>query len=79
MRHDVCNELTCNKLGNNNIRYRYYEPRGGPEEEGWSMMFDVYQAKDDDKPTRCYVKISHCPFCGKRLTKQPEKVQDHRK
>ncbi len=73
-----CNELTCNKLKNCNIHYRLYDPLGGPHQEGWSLISDVYVEKDKSIFT-CYEAVKYCPFCQKKLDKRPTKVRPHRK
>ncbi len=75
-----CDETTCGKLRATNIAYRYYNPKGGPEEEGWSMLSDCYEFEEkledgDIEVTTelCFAKIKRCPFCAKSLSATPDK------
>lgn len=78
-----CDEVSCKQLRKCNIAYRFYNPLGGPEEEGWSMLSDVYEFEEPvegtdeiDVVTQCgFVKISNCPFCAKKLSAVPDTKQ----
>lgn len=68
---ESCDETICPKLKRINVKYRLYEPLGGPDQEGWSMLTDVYEEKDGNK-LLCYEHIGYCPLCQKRLDKRPD-------